>query len=744
MSVRARGTLGRLLLTLLIALLALGMPLAPANADPTVGPAVNEPLPVAVNLTKITPTFADSSTPVHVEAELTNNGDETITELWIRLQRDQWISTRAQMQIVDDQQPPYAWAMSAPTSLSEPLEPGGSMSVALTVSRDELVMYDAGAYPILLNVYGTVDGWENHLGQAAFTMPHADQRPDTPLGVSWVLPLIDQPRRVSGTDVFTDDTLATEISTGGRLATILDAAEEYGEQAKISLVVDPALIDALDAMSNGYQVRTDTGNIDGAGAEAAASFLSRLTDVADTSQIIATPYSDVDSVALVRAGLPEVLSDARTYGSDIITDVLDTDPITNIAWPADGIMTDDTWQTLIANGVDTALLSGASYGQEDYLESPLGITESASTVLPNGRAIVADPGLSRLLTAAPQYAGGPVPAAQRITAELAMISLQMPTEARNVVLAPPRDWAPSEQLLDDLFAATTNANWLTPMSLQQVSEGTAVDRGPLQYPASLSQQELPGNILESFAVPVQQVAELGSAFNPEDTDEALWPTRAALFDAASSAWRGGDGSAVSNGLDTANDALATLRAQIHIVTPSDGTYTLTSSDAPLVFTIENNLPWDVHYRIGIDESRSVGLTADDVGVQTIPGGTRATVQLPTTVERSGAFTVVAQIRTPDGDPLGNDVQINVSSSAYGTAALWVTGIAFTALLALIARRWWRRHLFWAEERRKRAAAQAHQLREDAGDHGQHEYRSDDAIVPPDFAGYDVPPREEPR
>lgn len=721
MSVTARGRFARFLLCLMLCLLTLGTSAVPATADPTAGPERKPALPVAVQLTEITPTVSVGDEPIRIKAQLTNNGEEPITDPWIRLQRNQRVTTRGQLQTIDDKQPAYTASLTDETTLDLTLEPGATRLVELSVPRTDLGIYDSGAYPILLNVQGSINGVEGRVGQAAFTMPRTTASVAPPITVSWVLPLIDQPHRVGSSDVFTDDTLATLLGDGGRLENILGAAEEYAATNQLTLVIDPELVDSIVAMTDGYQVSSGSGNVEGTGTDVAVEFLERLREVADTTSIIATPYADVDSVALVRAGLGQVLLDARAHGRQILADALETTPITDIAWPADGILTDAALQTLQQDGVGTVLLGGQSFGQADYLESADGITENAATVLPNGQAIVADPGLTRLLSESPQYVAGPVAATQRVAAELATIANQAPQRERNVVLVPPRNWQASEQLLDELLAMTAQQPWITPVSLDAIGQSQPQDRGALEYPAAMSTRELPTAQLATLQSPLTQIAELATAFDEQDADAALWPARAAIFRAASSAWRGGDGQQIGNGASGANAELANLRNQIRIVTPSGGTYTLAAGDAPLVFTVENNLPWAVNYRIGVDESRSAGLTTEDIGVQTIPGGTRATVKLPTTVERSGSFTIVAQISTPDGKPLGNDVRINVSSSAYGTAALWVTGIAFTALLALIARRWWRRHLFWAQERRKRAAADEHVRMEEAGHHREQQY-----------------------
>ena len=241
--------------------------------------------------------------------------------------------------------------------------------------------------------------------------------------------------------------------------------------------------------------------------------------------------------------------------------------------------------------------------------------------------------------------------------------------------------------------------------LQQVAESEPQDRGVLQYPADLSNRELPTAALSQLQPVITQVGELSTAFaEGSDRQTVLGPIQAATYRAASSAWRGSE-QEVLDGAGHAADAVEAVREKIRIVPPSNGSYTLSASDAPLVFTIENNLRVPVSFRIGLDPRLSSGLVPADIGVQTIPALSRSTVRLPTKVERSGTFSVVAQIMTPESKPLGKDVRVQVSSSAHGAVALIVTGGAIALLLRLIARRWWRKRLFWAEQRAEAQAAQ---------------------------------------
>jgi hypothetical protein len=129
-------------------------------------------------------------------------------------------------------------------------------------------------------------------------------------------------------------------------------------------------------------------------------------------------------------------------------------------------------------------------------------------------------------------------------------------------------------------------------------------------------------------------------------------------------------------------AVGQLRDRVALVAPADGTYTLASNDAPLVLTVRNDLPFAVRVLLRTGSRGAPGLDLGDIGEQTLAPGSRAILQVPTHLHRSGGFTVVATVTTPSGRPLGDPVQIKVKSTAYGSVSLIIT-VGAAALLGLL-------------------------------------------------------------
>jgi hypothetical protein len=140
-------------------------------------------------------------------------------------------------------------------------------------------------------------------------------------------------------------------------------------------------------------------------------------------------------------------------------------------------------------------------------------------------------------------------------------------------------------------------------------------------------------------------------------------------------------------------ALDRLRSRVTLLAPADGTYSLGSSNAPLVLTVRNDLPIAVHVRLEVETRGTRGLSIADIGTKTLAPGQRTTLQVPTQVRQSGGFAVTAQLTTPSGGPLGHRISLQVKSTAYGSISLIITlgaavllGLLFLRRLVNLARR----------------------------------------------------------
>lgn len=232
-----------------------------------------------------------------------------------------------------------------------------------------------GVYPLLINVNGTPDyGEPARLDDARFllpvlglprdpTAPPPGQdavdgviAPDTskPVALTMLWPLADQPRLAPGVPGGTtpvrlmDDDLATSLAPGGRLDTLLGAAEfatstpvdPDGQVTRaLCLAIDPDLLVTVNAMTGGYVVSDSADGLGvashpGAGQAAAATWLDRLRTLAVRMCVTATPYAQADLDALARVGDPGLSAFATTGAADLVDQILGVTSVRGRPWSA--------------------------------------------------------------------------------------------------------------------------------------------------------------------------------------------------------------------------------------------------------------------------------------------------------------------------------------------------------------------------------------------------------------------------
>ena len=137
---------------------------------------------------------------------------------------------------------------------------------------------------------------------------------------------------------------------------------------------------------------------------------------------------------------------------------------------------------------------------------------------------------------------------------------------------------------------------------------------------------------------------------------------------------------------------------VHVVQPA-GSYALGSSDAPLLLTVENQLPVAVDVTVALEPTP--GVRVSPVPVRRVPAFGSVQFQVALDVGRSGQFTVDATARTPGGESLGPTSRLLLRSTAYGTITVWLTASAAVVLVSLASLRVARRVRRTRRDRRSR-------------------------------------------
>lgn len=704
---------------------------APAAAAPwsaTAEDATDADRQVRIDVARFEPRTVTPGSLITVTGTLTNTGTEPITDLAVRLQRGSVLTGRQDLAEAVGKPDP-ATAVEPPfVPLAGALAPGAGMEFSYTLDSAELRLDQDGVYPALFNVNGTVGGdLERRVGELSTFLVQQPVVPSSRTTVAWLWPL-SEPSHRNAAGAFTDDGLTEEISPGGRLDLALTVLERLpggspadgtggATRLPVTLALDPALVEELALMAAGPYAVGGVADA-GTGTEEAQVFLERLRALAAVHPVVALPYGDVDAAGLQAAGLGQVITrslpgtpegtaqarpaprpDPATVdgvtppapdetpttgaGAQILADVLDVPPVTDLAWAADGSYGLQTLDTLRDGGIARVVLGSGALSAGDSAVGLDGSDAVARTVVGPGEdpldVLVADPTLSAVVGAAEMTPGGPRIAEQRYLAELAVLTLQGPPgSVQTVLVAPPRDLVAGLEGAGAMISDTVGLPWLQAGSVAGLGSVPPADAGSLADPAE--ETGLDGAGMAALGEAVAAREDLAAAV-AGDADQALRAYDAGIARTASVLRRETPEEFAEAAAD-ARDTVAGLRERVTVVAPVDGTYSLASSNAPLVLTVDNPLPFPVRVRLQVQTPGNRGLSVGDIGIQTLAPEELTTLQVPTELRRSGGFSVTAQVTTPSGRPLGDPVEIQVKSTAYGTITLFIT-VGAAALLALL-------------------------------------------------------------
>jgi hypothetical protein len=324
----------RILLVLgLLALLTMPTTTAPAAA----GEPGSVPF-LQVRLDRVTPDLVTTTSDptLTVTATVTNVGDRPVRDVVARLEHAPAVTSSAGLRTNLDGGTDQYQPVGEFVNVSGELQRGQAVEVAFAFpirSTTALAGHRCTRrLPLLVNVNGTPDyGEPARLDDARFLLPvlgappdPADRgdalsgavAPDTtrPIAVTMLWPLADRPRLAPGVPGGTtpvrlmNDDLAVSLAAGGRLDTLLGAADFATSPAvdpggdvgrALCLAVDPDLLVTVNAMTAGYVVADapdglGTAAHPGTGQAAAVAWLDRLRTLAKRMCVVATPYAQAD------------------------------------------------------------------------------------------------------------------------------------------------------------------------------------------------------------------------------------------------------------------------------------------------------------------------------------------------------------------------------------------------------------------------------------------------------------------
>ena len=583
--------------------------------------------PVSVGITSVNPQVARPGHPVTVQGTVSNPTGAAVSGLTVQL-RSSSIPLTGRTALSE-----YAAGklaadfplLRAVARLPGTLAPGAVRDWTVTIPAGTLPLSTFGVYPLAAEVesggavlstdHTFLPFWPGSRAAAGLT-----QR----MKIAWIWPVFSPPEKAA-CPALLNNVLASSLTAGGRLGRLLAAGSTpEAVRADLTWAIDPSVLSSAAVMRQAYQVggtATCSGAVSKRASPAARSWLARLRSVTTKQDYFVTPYADVDVSALTHAGLVTDLKRAQDEGNFVAGKFLGGTqrPAVGggtIAWPAAGIADFGVLGSLAANRVSSVILNSSLMPPRTaLLYTPSAITSALDGVDAGVHVALTDNILSQVLADGPtaaqarraqartqsasgRSAGGQsastVQAAaaagsfateQRFLAETAMIAAEAPATPRSVVIAPPRQWNPTESLATALLTESDDAPWLKPASVSSlITANSSAGQVPRVRPpgTKFGPGELHRSLLRKVKGLEASIRLQASMFGQQPSTYLA----GAVAAVESAAWRGHPRQAKAL-LASVSAYLGAQERQVRII--DTGQDTLTGKSGPVPVSINNRL-----------------------------------------------------------------------------------------------------------------------------------------------------------
>lgn len=681
----------------------------PATAAPR---TAGTPEPVSLGVSSIQPLVLTAGGRLQISGVLTNGGTQDLDNLSIQLVLSTSpVTSRSALAALAStgSRPPGSLVPGALIRPVAPLVVGGTLPWSFSITAAALHLGSPGVYPMAVEVFADdpLTGGRTRFGTARTFLPW-DLGGAKPTRVAVVWPVLGTPSRDSA-----GQPIGTSITEqlDGRLKGLLDAAGG----GHLTWLLDGDTLESVRQLADSGTTGTgttgptqtpSTGTSGSGGptpstapsgsptpstgpstdpeAIAAQDWLDLLKSAVSTGEVEAVPFGDPDLVAAVRAGRTQDVAAATTLSSQVVSAVLDgSTPVgDDLAWPAEGTADSRTLAALAGIGAKAVLLAGpyAPTARPITTYTPSGVGPVTGSTL---TGVVGDAELSSLVATPTQQLGGPALAQQRVLAELAMITAELPSVQRSVVIVPPRRWTPDATYLHGLLDAFSHVPWVQPATLADLRVAAAA--GPVRarptYPITVRRREIGSDQFDLVSSGQTQLAALsGIASNAAAFRDGYLR---ALLRSESTVWRThpASGLAYTRGVDAAIDHSV---SSVRVV--ASGGLTLAARSGKIPVTVENGLGQTVTVRLSVAADPAVRLTLTQPAAEQIPAGQSRTFEVPAEATTNGDVVLMVSLLTPAGSPYGSTVMFPVQITGFGEVAQVVVGAAFVLLaVALVFR-----------------------------------------------------------
>jgi hypothetical protein len=513
--------------------------------------------------------------------------------------------------------------------------PGASAEFTVKGTLADLGFTEAGSiYPFGVQVLGTADASSNYQVIARARTFYVTA-PAKRLPLTSIVLLAAAPTKVRP-NVFANERLIGELT--GRLSTLVDLADRPGA----SWLVDPALIDEVIDLADGYQVVDGDGTRTGTGQQAAQDWLAKFRDLA-ADHGARTLFGNPDLVGAEANDDPHVVDRALQAA---VPQELDDLPL--LVLPHAGVAGPTTPAFVKAADADAMLVSTAGRG-------PI-VTSGPdhSTLLRLAPAATA---------AGPGDQNGPVQRQQRQYAEAVLGGglIRLITSS------------------DDAQAdAAAAPRWLVRTSIDDLRDVEPSGTATLTLPAK--PVTLPAARFRQLKAMTADYA----AYRDLVPDSELASDAPATLTRMVSTWWIGDTTAGS-WINATSSTMSAAAVNEGVTLSASARVLMSSRTNEFPVTVGNRLSEPVQVRIVFASDNPQRLTIPASQVVTVGPGQSQTINVRPEATANGLVNVTAGLQTSSGHPVGHTTRIVVEVTDLGMIG-WiiviVSGVVLVAATAL--------------------------------------------------------------
>jgi hypothetical protein len=663
---------------------------APADAEP-----VDEP-GVQVVIDSFGPVAPKVGQDVVIKGRVTNTSSVTFDEpqALACIDRTRLSSTAALDRISTEQNLPMDKRDSCSNltndsqtfqPFDQPLAPKQTVAFSLKVPWNEWqIRSETGVYVVGVTFRGAgPDGARVMAGRARTLMPVLGKKPLTrTVNTALVIPLRHRPTQLGGRN-FADDSLAKAIAPTGSLGRLL----AIGKQHRVTWLVDPAMLDEIRQLANGYGILGQSAP--GSGQAAATTWLKEFDAVqAKGDQVVLLPYGDPDVAGLLDSGAPlkELVGEARKKTEQ-----------------SGGEQAKSFTNGLLLEGGAAAgrYLGAASGGFTGSTPDDLNLVTSSSWSAATRPVLtstpvynVQTPGPDQMVRTViadsdlthggpdPETADSPLQVRQRFAAVTALIAAAG-TGPASVVALPPRSWDTDASATTAIAAAVSALPWVTPTNLSSI-----VAANPKPHSTKAPAAPRSNGVLSDAQI--ESIKQLDSATTTMENllvDGSQLPEvmTQALLRSTSAGWAGHPEEAqyfTTIELGSANQQLG----KVHLVNASvdrglrkEIKVNLAGSKGTFPLTVTNDTDWSVRVGIEVAPVNRSDLKIKRPQTAVLGPGQKWTPRITASAEQNGLIRATAQVTNADGQPVGKSQELLIQASQYGSVG-WILVGAACALL----------------------------------------------------------------